>query len=477
MTYLKRLELINIYFFKNWIGAVVATIVLNLLLTESAIAQDISAEMQKVKVNFSLNSMGSPLYSVLSDQKVIIKPSLLGFTFINNDDFSANFQITGSEKGTLDETWKPLWGQSSEIRNHYNEVRVHLRQKKTDRILDIVFRVFADGVGFRYEFPKQANIKYFIVENELTHFNLAGNHKAFWIPGDYDTSEYPYTTSHLSEINNKELVEKSTAIAVRVAPDRYAVQTPLMLKTDDGLYINIQEAALINYPAMQLHVNDTTYELSSSLVPDAVGNKAYLHAPFHTPWRTVIVSDKATDILSSNIILNLNNPSEIKNSSWITPMKFVGVWWEMQTAKGTWNYSDYPDSADANGQMIPNNRHSANAANVKKYIDFAAKNGIKGVLVEGWNTGWEDWFGNWKENVFDFVTPYPDFNVKAIEEYAASKGVEMIMHNETSGSATNYERQIDTAFKFMNEFGYKAVKTGYVGKIIPRVSIMTGSGW
>jgi len=434
----------------------------------NASAQVITASMQKVKMDFTLDKDGAPVYSVSYDQKAIIKPSALGFIFLNNDNFSSNFEILGSENKSVDETWKPVWGEVNEIRNHYNEVTVHLKQNATNRLLDIVFRVFADGVGFRYEFPKQAGIKYFIVTDELTQFNLTGNHKAFWIPGDYDTNEYPYTTSKLSEIDNKELVEKSTAIAVRVAPDRYAVQTPLMLKTDDGLYINIHEAVLVNYPAMQLHVNDSTFQLSARLVPDALGNKAYLHAPCQTPWRTMIVSNKATDILASKMILNLNDPSAIKNTSWITPMKFVGVWWEMQTGKGTWSYSDYPDSTDAYGNLIPNGRHSANTANVKRYIDFASNNGIKGVLVEGWNTGWEDWFGNWKENVFDFVTPYPDFDVKAIESYAVSKGVEMIMHNETSGSATNYERQMDTAFRFMNQFGYKAVKTGYVGKIIPR---------
>ena len=434
----------------------------------NASAQIITAGMDKIKMDFTLNKEGVPVYSVFYDQKAIIKPSVLGFTFVNNDNFNSNFEILGSEKRSVDETWKPVWGQVSEIRNHYNEVTIHLKQQSTNRLLDIIFRVFADGVGFRYQFPKQPGIKYFIVTDELTQFNLTGNHKAFWIPGDYDTNEYPYTTCKLSEIDNKELVEKSTAIAVRVAPDRYAVQTPLMMKTDDGLYINIHEAALVNYPAMQLHVDTASYELSARLVPDAIGNKAYLHAPFHAPWRTIIVSDKATDILASKMILNLNDPSAIENTSWIKPMKFVGVWWEMQTGKGTWSYSDYPDSTDANGNLIPNGRHSANTANVKRYIDFASKNGIKGVLVEGWNTGWEDWFGNWKENVFDFVTPYPDFNVKEISAYAKEKGVDMIMHNETSGSATNYERQMDTAFRFMNEFGYKAVKTGYVGKIIPR---------
>ena len=354
------------------------------------------------------------------------------------------------------------------IRNHYEQIIFHLKQKSSNRLLDIDFKVFDDGVGFRYEFPDQPNLKYFIVADELTHFNLAGDHKTFWIPGDYDSNEYPYTTSKISEIDNAPMVEKSTAIAVRDAPDRYAVQTPLMMKTNDGLYINIHEASLINYPAMQLHVDRQTYQLSSNLVPDAFGNKAYLHAPFHTPWRTVIVSDKATDILASKMILNLNDPSKIENTSWIKPMKFVGVWWEMQTGKGTWSYAASADAKDADGNLIPSGKHSANTANVKRYIDFASQNGIKGVLVEGWNTGWEDWFGNWKENVFDFVTPYPDFDVKAIEEYAKEKGVQMIMHNETSGSATNYERQMDTAFRFMKKFGYTSVKTGYVGRIIPR---------
>jgi hypothetical protein len=346
---------------------------------------------------------------------------------------------------------------------------VHLRQTRSPgRLLNIIFRVFTDGVGFRYEFPKQPVLKYFVVKDELTRFNLTGDHKSFWIPGDFDTNEYLYTTSLISEINNRALVDNSTDIAVRIAPDNYAVQTPLMLKTKDSLYINIHEAALVNYPAMQLHADGKTFSLSSGLVPDATGNKAYLHAPFVTPWRTIIVSDKATEILASKMILNLNEPSVITNTSWIKPMKFVGVWWEMQTGKSTWSYSDFADSTDTRGKLIPNHRHGATTANVKKYIDFAAKNGIQGVLVEGWNTGWEDWFGNWKENVFDFVTPYPDFNIKEITAYAKAKGVKMIMHHETSGSATNYERQLDTAFKFMNRFGYTSVKTGYVGRIIPR---------
>jgi hypothetical protein len=321
---------------------------------------------------------------------------------------------------------------------------------------------------FRYVFPKGSGPGYFVVTDELTQFALAGDHKTFWIPGDYDTNEYPYTTSKVSEIDNKAMVEKSTDIAVRVAPDRYAVQTPLMMKSADGLYINIHEAALVDYPAMQLHVDRASLVLTSALVPDAVGNKAYLHAPFATPWRTVIVSDKAADILTSRIILNLNEPSRIGDSSWIHPMKFVGVWWEMQTGKATWSYSDLADSLSAAGGLIPSGKHGANTVNVKRYIDFAAAHNIQGVLVEGWNVGWEDWFGNWKENVFDFTTPYPDFDARELSAYAASKGVRLIMHHETSGSATNYERRIDTAFRYMRMYGYTSVKTGYVGRIIPR---------
>ena len=468
MTYYTRSRMISIFTVKYTRPKQAGVLLLSMFLIGAASAQEITASMQKVKMTFMLDKKGTPVYSVSFDQKVIIQPSELGFIFTNDDAFNSNFQITTSEKKSVDETWKPVWGEVNEIRNHYEQVTVHLKQNTTNRLLDIVFRVFADGVGFRYEFPQQQGLNYFIVTSELTQFNLSGNHKAFWIPGDYDTNEYPYTTSKISEIDNKDLVDNSTAIAVRVAPDRYAVQTPLMMKSDDGLYINIHEAALINYPAMQLHVDGSTYKLTCSLVPDALGNKAYLHAPFHTPWRTIIVSDKAADILTSKLILNLNEPSKITNTSWITPMKFVGVWWEMQTGKGGWNYADNAYTTDAKGQLIPNGKHCANTANVKRYIDFAAKNGIKGVLVEGWNTGWEDWFGNWKEDVFDFVTPYPDFDVKAIEDYAAKNGVQMIMHNETSGSATNYERQMDTAFRFMKQFGYNSVKTGYVGKIIPR---------
>lgn len=423
----------------------------------------------KLILGFRVSENGIPQYTVSFAQRTVIRWSGLGFALDSDSSFYRDFEITGSEKRSADETWQPVWGEVKNIRNHYEELKVHLKQKRSPgRLLDIVFRVFEDGVGFRYEFPKQPNLKYFVVTDEKTQFSLAGDHKTFWIPGDYDTNEYPYTISKLSGINNRKLVINSTDIAVRTAPDSLAVQTPLMMKSEDGLYINIHEAALINYPAMQLHVDRDALILSSSLVPDAMGNKAYLHAPFHTPWRTIIVSDKATDILASKMILNLNDAPQPGNTSWIKPMKFVGVWWEMQTGKSTWSYSDFADSTDAAGRLIPNGRHGANTANLKRYIDFAASNGIEGVLAEGWNTGWEDWFGNWKENVFDFVTPYPDFDIDEITNYARSKGVSLIMHNETSGSATNYDRQLDTAFRFMNRYGYAAVKTGYVGRIIPR---------
>jgi hypothetical protein len=439
-----------------------------LLCTFQSIAQqNLKASRENMQLAFGLDGKGTPLYSVSYKEKEVIKPSRLGFSLDVDSIFNTGFTIVNTEKKQHDETWQPVWGEESSIRNNYEELTVHLRHS-SGRLLDIIFRVFKEGVGFRYVFPKQPVLKYFIVKEEYTQFNLTGDHTAFWIPGDYDTNEYPYTTSRVSAIDNRPVVAASADIAVKVAPDPFAVQTPLMMKSADGLYINIHEAALINYPAMQLHADASKLELSARLVPDATGNKAYLHAPSQTPWRTILICDKATDILASRMILNLNDPSRIENTSWIKPMKFAGVWWEYQTGISTWSYSDYADSLDVKGQLIPNGRHGANTTNVKKYIDFAAANGLQGVLVEGWNTGWEDWFGNWKENVFDFVTPYPDFDVAAITSYAKSKGISMIMHNETSGSATNYERQLDTAFRFMNRYGYPSVKTGYVGRIIPR---------
>ena len=444
-----------------------AIILLSGFITNAQQAQTL--QMGKVKLSFSLDANGSPLYAAWFDGKPVIQPSSMGFKLNTDSLFYTSFEMTGNSKRSFDETWQPVWGETKSIRNHGEEMTVELKSKHAAGcLLTIIFRVFEDGVAFRYSFPTQPNLKYFIVQDEMTAFNLTGNHKAFWIPGDYDSNEYLYTTSSISDIDNRKIVEAATDIAVRTAPDPYAVQTPLMLKTADGLYINIHEAALVNYSSLQLHANTKTYSLTASLVPDAVGNKAYLHAPAVTPWRTIIISDNAPAVLSSNMILNLNDPSVIKDSSWIKPMKFAGVWWEMQTGKSGWNYADDAYKFSADGQLIPNGKHGANTANVKRYIDFASANNIKGVLVEGWNTGWEDWFGNWKEKVFDFTKPYPDFDIKELTQYAASKGVNLIMHNETSGSATDYERQLDTAYRFMNLYGYTSVKTGYVGRIIPR---------
>jgi len=431
--------------------------------------QTVQTSMNKVRLSFMLDADGRPVYDVFFGDKPVIKNSFLGVKLANDSAFDKHFLLTGSEKNTVDESWNPVWGEVKTIRNHYVQLTVHLKQQDAPgRLLNIIFRVFEDGVGFRYEFPKQPNLKYFIVSDELTEFSLTGDNKTFWIPGDYDSNEYPYTISPISQVDASVLAKSATDIGVRYVPDKYGVQTPLMMKTADGLYINIHEAALQNYTSMQLHADVKTFKLTANLVADALGNKAYMRAPCKTPWRTIIVSDKATDILASKLILNLNEPPKIEDASWIKPMKFVGVWWEMQTGKSTWNYSSSLDTLGADGKLIPNGTHGANTANVKRYIDFAAKNGIQGVLVEGWNTGWEEWFGYWAEKPFDFITPYPDFDVKTITDYAASKGVKMIMHNETSGSATNYERQMDTAFRFMNKYGYTSVKTGYVGKIIPR---------
>ena len=428
-----------------------------------------------IKATFLLNKNGQPHYAVYFNNKEVIKSSSMGFALKETysvkgiQSIKDNFLVSSIDSSLVNETWQPVWGEVKNIKNNYRQYSIHLIEK-TDlqRKLDIIFRVFDDGIGFRYAFPKQPNLKYFIIADELTQFNLTADHKTFWIPGDYDENEYAYTTSKLSQVDGWKLPILSNNPKEINEPDEYAVQTPLMMKTDEGLYINIHEAALVNYPSMQLHVDRNNFSLSCSLVPDALGNKGYLRAPAITPWRTIIISDKATGILASKLILNLNEPSKIANTSWIKPMKFIGVWWEMQTGKSGWNYSDNPDSVNNKKELFPNHHHGANTANVKHYIDFAASNGIKGLLVEGWNTGWEEWFNNWYGGHFDFVTPNPDFDVKEISEYAKQKGVQMIMHNETSGDAATYERQMDTAFRFMNKFGYTSVKTGYVGSIIPR---------
>ncbi|MEO5563587.1 MAG: glycoside hydrolase family 97 protein [Chitinophagaceae bacterium] len=412
------------------------------------------------------NQDNGPLkYSVTYKGKTIISPSGLGFALKSPQVSLTNFKWLSSDTSVVDETWNPVWGEQSTIRNNYKQILVTLADRGSSGIkLNIIFRVFNDGVGFRYEFPKQDLLNHFIIADELTEFMLGKDHKAFWIPGDYDSNEFSYYTTKLSEIDASGW-GNAQEIHAKTSFDKNAVQTPLMMKSTDGLYINIHEAALVNYPAMNLVLDKLTLSFSSHLVPDAVGNKAYLQAPAKTPWRTIIVSDKAGNILTSKMILNLNEPSAVADAaSWVKPQKFVGVWWEMHVGKSSWDYS----GSQVGSQQATRVAHGANTANVKRYIDFAAKNGIDGVLVEGWNTGWEDWFGQWKEDVFDFVTPYPDFNVKELSSYAASKGVKIIMHHETSSSVTNYERWMDTAYRFMRNNGYNSVKTGYVGRIIPR---------
>ena len=381
------------------------------------------------------------------------------------------FTVANTQTATFDETWTPVWGEEKEIRNHYNELTVTLNQAANDRQMVIRFRLFNDGLGFRYEFPQQKNLNYFVIKEEHSQFAMAGDHTAFWIPGDYDTQEYDYTTSRLSEIRG--LMKKAyTENSSQKLATPTAVQTALMMKTDDGLYINLHEAALVEYSCMNLNLDDKNMVFESWLTPDAQGDKGYMQTPCHSPWRTVIVSDDARDILASRITLNLNDPCKYEDTSWIKPVKYVGVWWDMITGKGSWAYTDELASVKLGetdySKTRPNGKHSANTENVKRYIDFAAAHGFDAVLVEGWNQGWEDWFGKSKDYVFDFVTPYPDFDVKEIHRYAASKGVKMMMHHETSSSVRNYERHMDKAYQFMVDNGYNSVKSGYVGDIIPR---------
>lgn len=433
-------------------------------------AQTIVSPDKNLSLTFEIRN-GSPFYQLQYKGKSVINPSKLGVEVKDQSSFMEGFEMEKSEEATVDNSWEPHMGEEKSIRNNYTELLVTLKQPQQDnRNLKIRFRLFNDGLGFRYEFPKQPNLNYFVIKEEHTEFQLAGNHKMFWMPGDYDTNEYPYTTSKIAEV--PDLMEKATVYINAQQPIKtLAVQTPLMMKTDDGLYINIHEAALINYPAMSLNVDAATFKMSSHLTPDAVGNKGYMQTDTHTPWRTIVVSDKATDILASRMILNLNEPTAYKDLSWIKPMKYIGVWWEYFVAgKSTWAYGTETNvKLDQDfSKLTPNGKHGATNERVKKYIDFASKHGFDAVLVEGWNIGWEDWIGNWKENVFDFVTPYPDFDVKALRDYAASKDVKLMMHHETSGSATNYERRLDRAFQFMQDNNYDAVKTGYVGQIIPR---------
>ena len=442
-----------------------------LISINSSIAQELKSPNGEFTMSFSLLQDGTPTYALSYKNNPIIKSSKLGFELKNDKNSLLNgFVVTNSKTATFDETWKPVWGEVSQIRNHYNELAVTLNQKSTDRLLVVRFRLFDDGLGFRYEFPEQKNLVYFVIKDEKTQFAMTGNHTANWISGDYDTQEYDYTTSKLSEIRGLSSKARSENASQTWFSDT-GVQTALMMKTSDGVYINLHEAALINYSLMNLNLDDKNMIFESWLTPDAKGDKGHIQSPSNSPWRTIIVSDDARAILSSKMTLNLNDPCKIEDTSWIKPVKYVGVWWEMITGKSSWSYTnDFPAiqlGITDYSKAKPNSTHAANTVHVKEYIDFAAKHGFDGVLVEGWNEGWEDWFGHEKDYVFDFLTPYPDFDVKGIHEYAKSKGVKMIMHHETSGSTRNYERHMDNAFKFMNDNGYEAVKSGYVGPILP----------
>ena len=442
-----------------------------LAICTTSIAQQIKSPEGNFIMEFSLLKDGTPTYSLTYKNKEVIKPSKLGLELKNDKKSLLNdFVVVDSKTSTFDETWQPVWGEVNKIRNHYNELAVTLNQKETDRKIIIRFRLFADGLGFRYEFPAQKNLTYFIVKEEKTQFAMTADHTAFWIPGDYDTQEYDYTQSKLSEIRG--LSEKAyTANVSQKSFSTTGVQTSLMMKSADGLYINLHEAALINYSCMHLNLDDKNMIFESWLTPDANGDKGNLQAPNNSPWRTIIVSADAREILASKMTLNLNDPSKIEDTSWIKPVKYIGVWWEMITGKSSWAYTNELSSIQLGvtdyKKVKPNGTHAANTAHVKDYIDFASKHGFDAVLVEGWNEGWEDWFGNSKDYVFDFVTPYPDFDVKGIHAYAKAKGVKMIMHHETSGSVRNYERHMDKAYQFMNDNGYNAVKSGYVGAILP----------
>ncbi|MCL1944136.1 MAG: glycoside hydrolase family 97 protein [Candidatus Azobacteroides sp.] len=469
------------------------TLLLFLLMCSTAIAQTLTSPDGKYQMNFSLSADGSPVYALIYKGKEVIKPSKLGLELMSEgekhtfENFSSEkqkeseaqkveanlysgFQITNTQTAAFDETWQPVWGETKNIRNHYNELAVTLNQPATTRQIVIRFRLFDDGLGFRYEFPKQDNLTYFVLKEEHTQFAMTGDHTAFWIPGDYDTQEYDYTISRLSEIRGlmKDAVTENSS---QTSFSPTGVQTSLQLKTADGLYINLHEAALIDYACMHLNLDDKNFIFESWLTPDANGSKGHLQTPCVSPWRTIVVSDDARDIPASRITLNLNEPCKISDTSWIKPVKYIGVWWEMITGKSSWAYTDLQSvqlGVTDYTKVKPNGRHAANTAHVKEYIDFAALHGFDAVLVEGWNIGWEDWFGHSKDYVFDFLTPYPDFDVKEIHRYAASKGVKMIMHHETSSSVRNYERHMDRAYQFMKDNGYDAVKSGYVGDIIPR---------
>lgn len=431
-------------------------------------SQSLQSPSKAVQLDFKIGESGMPTYNVSYKNQPVILQSNLGVLLKGTTDLASNFSIDSISNQSVNENWQPVLGEQSNINNHYNQIKVALTQSRTGRKLNIVFRAFDEGVAFRYEFPKQKDLNYFIISDESTEFNLSGNHKVFWLPGDFDSNEYEYNQTSFSNIDTKK-INLDNGIGVKSISGQYTIQSPLMMKTASNLYLNIFEAAVVNYPVMHLEADTKNFKLKSQLVPNAIGDKAYLQTPCVSPWRTIMMSDDARDIVGSKMILNLNEPSKIDDTSWIKPMKYIGVWWEMHVGKSTWDYAGSQNAQNQKTQdLIPSGKHGANTANVKRYIDFAAQHGFDGVLVEGWNAGWEDWYGNWKEEVFDFTTPYPDFNLQEVNDYAKSKGVQMIMHNETSGSVGNYERHLDRAFELTQRYGYPSIKTGYVGKIIPR---------
>lgn len=431
-------------------------------------AQTAVSPSKKIEVDFKLSATGQPTYSVKYNNNTVVEKSAMGITLKDKAALTTDFTIEKVENSSFNESWKPVLGEQASIVNRYNELKVALIQKESNIKMTIFFRVFDEGIAFRYDFPKQKELSYFIISDEVSQFNLTENYKAFWLPGDFDSNEYEYNETKLSEIDNSK-IDMNNGIGVKSIPGKHIVQSPLMMKSDAGLYVNIFEAAVVNYPVMHLNVDVKNFDFTAQLVPNAIGDKAYLQAPCVSPWRTIMISDDARDIVGSKMILNLNDPSKIEDTSWIKPMKYVGIWWEMHVGKSTWDFAGSQNAQNSLTQdLIPSGKHGATTENTKRYIDFAAKHGFDGVLVEGWNVGWEDWFGNWKEEVFDFVSPYPDFDIAAISAYAKSKNVKMIMHNETSGSVSNFERHLDRNFENMVKYGYPATKTGYVGKIIPR---------
>ena len=447
---------------------IVSIVALASILT--AQAERIESPSGNVCVDFELTSSGEPVYSMKYNDKEIIKPSKLGYELKGNSNLREGFKLINTSTSSFDETWEPVWGEVKEIRNNYNELLAELEQTSTGRKMNIRFRVYDDGMGLRYEFPQQKNLVYFTVKEEHTQFAMTGDHIAWWIPGDYDTQEYDYTESRLSEISKyHDNAVSSNASQTLFSPT--GVQTALQMKTDDGIYINIHEAALVDYSCMHLNLYEKNLVFESWLTPDAEGYKGRLQTPCHSPWRTVLVSDDARKILASHLILNLNEPCKIEDTSWIKPVKYMGVWWEMITGKGSWSYTNELPSVKLDAcdysSLKPNGTHSANNDNVKRYIDFASEHGFDQLLIEGWNIGWEDWFGNQKDYVFDFVTPYPDFDIKELNEYAHSKGIRLMMHHETSSSSRNYERHLEEAYRLMNKYGYNSVKSGYVGNMLP----------